>query len=717
MIRNLKFLVAAIFLAASPVYAVTSTGPGTPVRLSADSFFVHGNATVSSSSSLIVQGMSGRQADLIVNITGTFTGSPTITYTLQEVDPATLTTVIGSPVSGATISAVGTQVVTLPAVAGDVVKVSWVFTGTSITGVNATLRAKGQIAPTWLGSSTPTIGQKTSAQSIPMVPASDWVENDVVGTPTTLSAICADANINSCGAGSTVQINQTGMPGTAVKFVNSTFTCTVKADVSVDGGSTWATTRFADSLGQLQDFITFTADATTVQRGIIVPMGVSTTRVRCTTTPTNTSAVTLRASMALGMQSVVDIPADSTASNAVSTACTDANIQSCATTAYASIATAGQLGVGFTIPAATTLVATIKPDCSYDGGTTWWMTYFDLPGGNKASQQTVASATTFSASILGCAGASHVRVRAVTVTSGSATISLRASFIKDPSLLSSASPGSAPPPVDQGVMFNVPFTIHSNATITTTGSTVIQNFPAKDAVLIVNIKANPTGTTPTIIYAVSEVDPGDGTTAFTGAQTITGASLNSITTQVLYLTNIHSSSIKVAYTVAGTTPSFTQVYATLIAKPDPSYGGNATGSLTVTCPNTATTANGTGVAGFNGFKSIAGMWFTKGGTGGTATVWLQYFNTTLNGWVDLAVPTAAAAATQANFRGFFARAPGTAAFTSFGTGATASTAFDGTLAANTISNGDWGDQLRLKCASGAGITAGVAQTLYWNASP
>lgn len=84
--------------------------------------------------------------------------------------------------------------------------------------------------------------------------------------------------------------------------------------------------------------------------------------------------------------------------------------------------------------AAGTLIGTIVTEVSFDGGTTWNATYFDI--GNKVSSIVFASANTAtSGSIIGEGGSGQARIRVSAYTSGTANITLRGSNVNDPSEL------------------------------------------------------------------------------------------------------------------------------------------------------------------------------------------------------------------------------------------------------------------------------------------
>lgn len=103
-----------------------------------------------------------------------------------------------------------------------------------------------------------------------------------------------------------------------------------------------------------------------------------------------------------------------------------------------------------------------------------------------------------------------------------------------------------------------------NATVTTTGSAVFDGFGAKELNLIINNTVTPTGTTPTITFMIQEVDPGDMVTVLGNSST--GTAISTITTQIVSLPMMYGGTVLVTWTVTGTTPSFTGLYASLISK-------------------------------------------------------------------------------------------------------------------------------------------------------
>jgi hypothetical protein len=126
--------------------AVIIAAPG-PVFLDPNQQTVQINQTVTTSGSgaSTLVGYGVQQVNLIVNISGSVTGTtPVITYTIQEVDPGNNTTTMGNSASTVAISAAGVYTASLTTTTSGIVKVSWVVTGTtpSFGGVYSTVVSK-----------------------------------------------------------------------------------------------------------------------------------------------------------------------------------------------------------------------------------------------------------------------------------------------------------------------------------------------------------------------------------------------------------------------------------------------------------------------------------------------------------------------------------------------------------------------------------------------
>ena len=108
-------------------------------------------------------------------------------------------------------------------------------------------------------------------------------------------------------------------------------------------------------------------------------------------------------------------------------------------------------------------------------------------------------------------------------------------------------------------------TVQNNATVTASGSTIVSGFGVRDIILVVNIKAAPTGGSPSITYSMQEIDPGDNATPV--GSMVTGEAITTgPTTQILQLPLTLTGVVEVSWTVTGASPSFTEVYATVVTK-------------------------------------------------------------------------------------------------------------------------------------------------------
>lgn len=106
--------------------------------------------------------------------------------------------------------------------------------------------------------------------------------------------------------------------------------------------------------------------------------------------------------------------------------------------------------------------------------------------------------------------------------------------------------------------------IFVNGTITSGSISNISGLGVPMVSLFINIKNTPTGTNPSVIFSMYEIDPGDQATVI--GTTITGSPITAIGTQILTLPLTTSGMVQVSWTVAGTSPSFTGVYVTALMK-------------------------------------------------------------------------------------------------------------------------------------------------------
>lgn len=147
-----------------------------------------------------------------------------------------------------------------------------------------------------------------------------------------------------------------------------------------------------------------------------------------------------------------------------------------------------------------------------------------------------------------------------------------------------------------------------------------------------------------------------------------------------------------------------------------------TGSLAVTCANSATTTNGTAVTGFGKCKAVSFYALLHGSSGGTTDVYIQSFNTTLNGYIDR-VHFTQMASNSTTFAWVAALSQMTSAAVPVQINNASGTTFLNGLAAAAVVNGPWGgtlgtsDQFRLSCVTGTSTSAGNAQTIYFDCAP
>jgi len=101
--------------------------------------------------------------------------------------------------------------------------------------------------------------------------------------------------------------------------------------------------------------------------------------------------------------------------------------------------------------------------------------------------------------------------------------------------------------------------IHNNATITSSGSTVLTWVGYSEWYLIINLKDVPTGSSPTIQFKIEQVDPIDGTTVLTDVKSWTGIIHTGVGQEILEIPELSSDSIKISWIVTGASASWTGV--------------------------------------------------------------------------------------------------------------------------------------------------------------
>ena len=182
----------------------------------------------------------------------------------------------------------------------------------------------------------------------------------------------------------------------------------------------------------------------------------------------------------------------------------------------------------------------------------------------------------------------------------------------------------------------------TNATVTSNGSAILTGYGFQQVSLVVNVKAAPTGTTPTLVFTIQEVDPGDKTTTFGNSATTSSITTTGVFTAIINTTT--SGSLKVSWTISGASASFTQVYATVVAKSTPSSQtvsvvasaasnglvfGQVVGSAGTLASIRATTYTEQTTAAQRSVKS-ASTSDTSAGTG-ARTIIITYYDASMNG--------------------------------------------------------------------------------------
>jgi hypothetical protein len=210
--------------------AVILAAPG-PVFQDPNQQAVQANATLVASGSSIFTGYGVSEVSLFINVKSAPTGTtPTLQYTIQEVDPGDGTTVIGSTVSSTVINAVGIQRITLESTFGGSLKVSWVVAGASasFTGVYATLVGKAASTKITDGTHTASV----SSASALKVDGSAVTQPVSETTSTAQNALINPGDVVTLAAtGNTIMWDVNGLSGGQ--------TATLTFQVSFDGGITY----------------------------------------------------------------------------------------------------------------------------------------------------------------------------------------------------------------------------------------------------------------------------------------------------------------------------------------------------------------------------------------------------------------------------------------------------------------------------------------------
>jgi hypothetical protein len=301
--------------------------------------------------------------------------------------------------------------------------------------------------------------------------------------------------------------------------------------------------------------------------------------------------------------------------------------------------------------AAGTLIGTIVPEISFDGGTTWNQTFFDSPStSNIVSSIVFASSNTATAeSIVGAGGAGMTRVRVSAYTSGTANVTVRASDIHDPSLLFGGAAGSALPPViaQMGGSVTTAAPAYTNATInalslTTAGALRIDGSAVTQPVSgTVTANAGTGNFNNASVGATAATPPADATymggSVTTSAPTYTTGQMDPLSLTTAGLLRIDG-----VYPVNATTPTTDITFVGgAVTTAAPTY---TTGQLSALSLNTS---GGLRVDGSGVTQPVSGTVTANQGTANTlANAWPEKLTDGTNGPVAVKAASTAAVATD-----------------------------------------------------------------------
>jgi len=310
---------------------------------------------------------------------------------------------------------------------------TWTNTVTQATAsnLNATVVGTGTFAVQAAQSGTWNIGTLTTVTNPVTVVGDSASGASNAGNPVKIGG-AFNTTQPTVTNGQTVDAQMTARGAQIVATGVDTFTVAVSGTAAVTQSGTW-------NIGTL----TTITNAVTVSQATAANLNATVTGTVAATqsgtwtnTVTQATAANLNATVVQATGSNLHVVVDSGTITASAGALADL-VGSTGTlnalNAAATINAFGYLAVGGFL-AAGTLIGTIVPEVSFDGGTTWTSTYFDT--GNKVPSIVFGSANTATSfSIIGAAGASNYRVRVSAFTSGTASCTLRANEIHDPTLI------------------------------------------------------------------------------------------------------------------------------------------------------------------------------------------------------------------------------------------------------------------------------------------
>jgi len=196
------------------------------------------NEVVTASGSATFDGFGAKELNLLINVSGSVTGTtPTLTFSIQEVDPGDQVTPLGNSKTGTAITATGTQIVSLPIMYSGTVVVTWTIGGTgspTFNGVYASLISKVAGTTSLYDASGNAVFGTAGSPGTAVLS----IQGVVGGTsiPVTLAQTDRTAT-GSITSTQTVQVNSQGSASTGLQ-ITGTWTGTIDFEASVDG-SNW----------------------------------------------------------------------------------------------------------------------------------------------------------------------------------------------------------------------------------------------------------------------------------------------------------------------------------------------------------------------------------------------------------------------------------------------------------------------------------------------
>lgn len=131
--------------------------------------FIKNSATLTTTGSQVVTGLENSEINVIVNVTGTVSGTtPVLVVSVQDVCPVNGTTVLGNAITGANITATNTQQLLTHTSKSGSILVTWTITGTtpSFGGTNISANCKDVSFPRPNGANKTSVNASASSVTV-----------------------------------------------------------------------------------------------------------------------------------------------------------------------------------------------------------------------------------------------------------------------------------------------------------------------------------------------------------------------------------------------------------------------------------------------------------------------------------------------------------------------------------------------------------------------